>query len=186
VDRPPRRAGGLGPPQARVVGLVECGTRALVDIVIGRYRDGESRLAALLVRSITPGMLLLADRNFPSVRLWRLFTKAGADLVWRAKEPVANRVVARLDDGSYLAKFGDGKQALTVRVIEYTLPGSTTIYRLLTSLLDPVMRPAVPNCSSRRVGCSTRKGAIRMRRQPWMKRLPSRVRPETLECVLGR
>jgi hypothetical protein len=131
-----------GPPQARVVGLVECGTRALVDIAIGRFGDGESRLAALLVRSIRPGMLLLADRNFPSVRLWRLFTGAGADLLWRAKDPVANRVVRRIDDGSYLAKFGDGKQALTVRVIEYTLPGSTTIYRLLTSLLDPVMAPA--------------------------------------------
>ena len=88
-----------GPPQARVVGLVECGTRALADIAIGRFRDGESRLAAVLVRSITPGMLLLADRNFPSVRLWRLFTKAGADLLWRAKEPVANRVVRRLPDG---------------------------------------------------------------------------------------
>lgn len=131
-----------GPPQARVVGLVECGTRALADVAIGRYGDGESRLAAVLVRSITPGMLLLADRNFPSVRLWRLFTGAGADLLWRAKEPVANRIVGRLPDGSYLATFGDGKQALTVRVIEYTLPGSTTIYRLLTSLLDPVMAPA--------------------------------------------
>jgi hypothetical protein len=114
----------------------------LADVAIGRFLDGESSLAALLVRSITPGMLLLADRNFPSVRLWRLFTKAGADLLWRAKEPVANRVVRHLDDGSYLAKFGDGTQALTVRVIEYTLPGSTTIYRLLTSLLDPVMAPA--------------------------------------------
>jgi hypothetical protein len=131
-----------GPPQVRVVGLVECGTRALVDAAIGRFRDGESQLAALLVRSIRPGMLLLADRNFPGVRLWRLFTKAGADLVWRAKEPVANRIIHRLPDGSYLAKFGDRRQALTVRVIEYTLPGSTTIYRLLTSLLDPVMAPA--------------------------------------------
>lgn len=67
---------------------------------------------------------------------------AGADLLWRAKEPVANRIVHRLPDGSYRAKFGDGKQALTVRVIEYALPGSNTIYRLLTSLLGPVMAPA--------------------------------------------
>jgi len=86
-----------------VVGLVECATRALADIAIGRFRDGESPLADVLVRSIRPGMLLLADRNFPSVRLWRLFTGAGADLLWRAKEPVANRVVRRFDDGSYLA-----------------------------------------------------------------------------------
>src|SRR5262249_15958625 len=131
-----------GPPQARVVGLVECGTRALVDVAIGRFLDGESRLAALLVRSITPGMLLLADRNFPSVRLSRLFTTPPPHLPCPPPEPVATRIVRRLDDGSYLAKFGDSTQALTVRVIEYTLPGSTTIYRLLTSLLDPVMAPA--------------------------------------------
>lgn len=131
-----------GSPQARVVGLVECGTRALVDAAIGRYRDAESQLVTQLLRSIVPGMLLLADRNFPSIRLWKLFTKAGADLVWRAKGPIAKQVIRQLPDGSYLAKFGNRKQALTVRVIEYTLPGSMTIYRLLTNLLDPTMAPA--------------------------------------------
>jgi hypothetical protein len=85
-----------GPPQARVVGLVDSGTRALVDVAIGRFRDAESHLVADLIRSIKPGILLLADRNFPSVRLWKLFTKAGADLLWRAKEPIANRVICHL------------------------------------------------------------------------------------------
>src|SRR5437588_8881349 len=93
-------------------------------------------LAARLVRSITPGTLLLADRGFPSKELWTLFTNAGADLVWRAKDPIATRVLQHLPDGSYLARFGKG-QPLTLRVIEYTLEGSNQIYRLLTNLLDP-------------------------------------------------
>lgn len=135
--------GRIGLPMARVVGLVECGTRALVDIVIGRFSDGESRLAALLVRSVRPGMLVLADRNFPSVRLWRLFTNAGADLVWRVQGSVGNRVARRLPDGSYLTVICDAQmETFTARVIQYTLPGSTTIYRLLTNLLDPVVAPA--------------------------------------------
>lgn len=132
-----------GAPQARVMGLVECGTRALVDIVLGRFADGENRLAALLVRSVTPGMLLLADRNFPSVGLWRLFTSAGADLVWRASASVGTRVARRLPDGSYLTIICDPKmEMVTARVIQYTLPGSTTVYRLLTNLLDPALAPA--------------------------------------------
>jgi hypothetical protein len=131
-----------GLPQARVVTLIECGTRALLDAELGHYDQGENTLAARVVRSITPGMLLLADRGFPSKRLWTLFTDAGADLVWRAKQPIATRVVKHLPDGSYLARFGKGRP-LTVRVIEYTLEGSDEVYRLLTNLLDPDMAPAL-------------------------------------------
>ncbi len=78
-----------GAPKARVVGLVECGARALVDAAIGSYLDAENQLMTQMVGSIAPGMLLLADRNFPSIRLRNLFTKAGADLLWRAREPIA-------------------------------------------------------------------------------------------------
>src|SRR5579859_1145367 len=109
---------------------------------MGRYRAGEIRLAAKLVRSVTPGMLILADRNFPGVNLWNSFTRAGADLLWRAKEPIANRIIERLPDGSYLALFGSGQNSVTVRVIEYAVEGSDTIYRLLTNMLDPSAAPA--------------------------------------------
>jgi hypothetical protein len=129
-----------GWPQARMVTLIECGTRALLDAVLDHYAQGENTLAARLVRSITPGMLLLADRGFPSRQLWTLFTKAGADLVWRAKTPIAKRVIQHLPDGSYLAHFGKGR-AVTVRVIEYKLQGSARVYRLLTNMLDPQVAP---------------------------------------------
>jgi hypothetical protein len=130
-----------GQPQARVVTLIECGTRALLDAELDHYDQGENSLAARLVRSISPGMLLLADRGYPSKWLWTLFTDAGADLLWRAKEPIATRVVKHLPDGSYLARFGKG-EPVTLRVIEYTLAGSDDVYRLLTNLLDPEIAPA--------------------------------------------
>jgi hypothetical protein len=134
-----RQRAGL--PQARVVTLIECGSRALLDVELGHYLEGENTLAARLVRSFTAGMVLLADRGYPSKELWSLFTKAGADLVWRAKEPIATRVLRRFSDGSYLAYFGKG-QPLTLRVIEYTLAGSNEVYRLLTNL-EPEAGPAL-------------------------------------------
>jgi hypothetical protein len=131
----------VGPPRARLLTLAECGTRALLDAVLGHYEEGENSLARSLVRSLGPGMLLLADRGFPSKPLWKLFTEAGVDLLWRAKQGVGQRRMRELPDGSYLVRFGKG-DPLTVRVIEYRLQGSGQVYRLLTNLLDPISADA--------------------------------------------
>lgn len=133
----------VGAPQLRAVSLTECGTRAIVDAECAPYGSGEHSLAPCLVRSIVPGMLLLADRNFLGLCLWKRYLEAGADLVWRAKSTIAARVIRHLPDGSYLARFGSGKQALTVRVIEYVIAGSEEVYRLVTNLLDPTLAPAL-------------------------------------------
>src|SRR5437660_3527326 len=101
----PRR---VGPPRARLLTLVECGTRALLDAVLGRYDEGENSLARSLVRSLGPGMLLLADRGFPSKPLWKAFDEAGVDLLWRAKQGIGKRRIRYLPDGSYLVRFGKG------------------------------------------------------------------------------
>ena len=123
-----------GPPRVRLLTLVECGTRALLDVAFGPYELGENSLARRL-RAIGPGMLVLADRGFASKPLWEAYTAAGADLLWRAKSSVAGKVVRRLPDGSYLARFGTAP-ALTVRVIEYRISGQRELYRLLTNLLE--------------------------------------------------
>jgi len=51
-------------PQVRLVGLGECGTHALVDVSMEGYETGENSLALDLVRSLSPGMLVLGDRGF--------------------------------------------------------------------------------------------------------------------------
>jgi hypothetical protein len=131
----------VGPPQARLVSLIECGTRALLDVVIGRYDEGEGSLARRLVNSLGPGMIVLADRCFPAKLLWLLYTAAGADLLWRVKGDIARRYLRELGDGSYLIDFGKGRP-VQIRVIEYRRQGQQELYRLLTNLLDPVAAPA--------------------------------------------
>lgn len=138
-------------PQARVVGLVECGTHAVVDAEIGAYSTGENTLARPLVDRLEAGMLVLADRGFCGFPLWERAVRTGADLLWRAKSNMLPRHVETLEDGSWLADFrpsgnaGRNAEPLTIRVIDYEIDdgcGETGPYRLFTTLLDPTEAPA--------------------------------------------
>ncbi|QIY60105.1 IS4 family transposase [Streptomyces sp. RPA4-5] len=137
--------------QVRMAALVECGTHAVLDAELEGCRVGELTLSARLVRSAGPGMLVLADREFLGVRLWRAFAATGAHLLWRVP---ANRVLPvqeRLPDGSWLSRIHAGTDAkkrdpVRVRVIAYGLEGipraEESGYRLVTDLLDPMAYPA--------------------------------------------
>ncbi|MHB1474161.1 MAG: IS4 family transposase, partial [Dermatophilaceae bacterium] len=69
-------AGGF--PQVRVVALAECGTRALVAARVGSYGTSEKALTVQLLPLLGPGMLVLADRNFPGYDLWGRAGATGA------------------------------------------------------------------------------------------------------------
>ena len=56
--------GGTGYPQVRLLALVACGTRTLIDAVFGPTTSGETTYAPGLLRSLRAGMIMLADRNF--------------------------------------------------------------------------------------------------------------------------
>lgn len=138
----------IGYPQARVVTLVETGTRAPIAGVIGTYHDGEPTLAYQLVGAVGPGDLVLLDRCFPSVKLWQAFASRGAALVMRADTRIARHGVWALPDSTYLAQIWQtghpgrkGAEHVTVRVVEYRVNGGETI-RILTSLTDPDAYPA--------------------------------------------
>jgi hypothetical protein len=133
-------------PQARVVAVAECGTRAMFDAVVGPYTTGENTLAADLVERLEPGVLLLADRGFCGYPLWHKAQATGADLLWRAKTNMKPRHVETLADGTWIGELRPGGNAgrhavpHRVRVIDYTIDdGRTndTTYRLFTTILDP-------------------------------------------------
>lgn len=138
-------------PQLRVVGLCESGTHAICDAALGPYSLGETTLARDVLRSLAPGMLCIADRNFYSGKLWGEAAATGADLLWRAKSDLTLNRERDLDDGSWLATTGgrDARRAgrsHLVRVIDYRLddpgrPGENG-YRLLSTILDPDAAPA--------------------------------------------
>ena len=137
--RPARQPGqdtAAAYPQLRLVALVACGTRALLDAAVGPARGkgtGERALAGQLLGSLRQGMLLLADRNFYSYQLWNAAAAAGAQLLWRVKTSICLPVMAELPDGSYLAHINDPR-AVTARVHKNgtrrrrgsTLPPDTT------------------------------------------------------------
>ncbi|QIZ38549.1 transposase [Saccharopolyspora sp. ASAGF58] len=130
--------GGTGYPQIRLVALLACGTRTLIDAVFGPTTTGETTYTPHLLRSLRPGMILLADRNFGAKDLITEIADTGADVLVRLKNGRKMPVLARYPDGSYLSMLG----RLLVRVVECEITISTTagrhtaVYRLATTLTD--------------------------------------------------
>jgi len=140
-------------PQARLLGLVECGTHVVVAAEVAPYGHSEQAMAAqMLPAKLTPGMLVLADRNFYGFKLWQIACASGAKLGWRVKANLKLPVQRMLPDGSYLSTVFDSEDrhrraGQVVRVIDYTLQDSATpaqdSYRLVTNILDPAEAPAL-------------------------------------------
>jgi hypothetical protein len=140
-------------PQARLLGLVECGTHVVTAADVAPYGRSEQAMAAqLLPAKLKPDMLLLADRNFFSFKLWQIACASGASLVWRVKAGRKLPVEQVLSDSSYLSTVFDSEDrsrsaGQAVRVIDYELRDSATptedSYRLVTNILDPLQAPAL-------------------------------------------
>jgi len=141
------RRGQAGYPAVRLVALVACGTRNILDAVFGPTSVGEPVYARRLVPSLRKGMLLLGDRFYGAGPLLRGVVANGAAFLIRVKIGRTGPklpVLQRLPDGSYLSTFG----GIAVRVVDAeitiaTEAGKTTgIYRLMTTLLDARQHPA--------------------------------------------
>jgi hypothetical protein len=135
-------------PQARMAVLAECGTHTVFAAAIGPLATHERVLTLDLLPALSPGMLLLADRGFPGYDLWQAACATGADLLWRVRTSALLPLDEQLPDGSYLSNITSTadhyrrQHAITVRVVEYSIGGSDTVYRLLTTILDHTQAPA--------------------------------------------
>lgn len=148
-------------PQSRTVGLSEVGTHAVVAVEIGTIRTGERELAAGLLGSLTPEMLVIADRGFYSFDLWRNYRSTGADLLWRVTAGIRLPVLEVFPDGSYRSEITNQERGsktripadtvtdihlathIPVRVVEYRInghaddTGPSQTFRVITSITDP-------------------------------------------------
>lgn len=136
--------GGGGYPQIRLVALVACGTRTVIDAVFGPTTTGETTYTPRLLPSLHAGMILLGDRNFGAADLLARIAATEADLLVRVKNGRKIPVLARYRDGSYLSVLG----RLRVRIIDCQITITTTagrhtgLYRLATTLTDHHHYPA--------------------------------------------
>lgn len=132
--------GGTGYPQVRLLALVACGTRAIIDTVFAPTTIGETTLVPELAGSMRKPMLVLADRNFDAQDVLATIVEAGAEFLIRAKSVRRLPVLARHQDGSFTSQIA----GMEVRVIDAEITITTDTgqqrraYRLLTSLDDPV------------------------------------------------
>jgi hypothetical protein len=148
LTRFPYQGGGNGPsgyPMLRLMAVVACGTRTVIDIAFGSWRVGETSMAPRLFGCLRPGMLVLADRNFAAADVITRIASTGADLLIRAKNSRVLPSITHLPDGSWLSRLG----GIEVRVIDAeitaTLAGRkqhTGRYRLITTLTDHRRYPA--------------------------------------------
>ena len=134
--------------------LVEAGTHLIFDALMCPYKMGERVRALKLLRSVTPGMLLMWDRGLHSYAMVEATVSKGCEYLGRIPSNVKFLNETQLDDGSYLSWiYPSGKlrkkgfKPIQVRVIEYTIenydrPEAQIRYRLITSLLDAENFPA--------------------------------------------
>ena len=142
-----RGEGKTAYPQIQAACLVELGTHAVFDGRLDSYAAAESMLIEEMFPSFCPGMLVLADRHIYSFDRWAKAVATGADLLWRVASNLVLRPVEHLHDGSYLAEVvapskSRRRGSVRLRVVEYRLPGSAELYRLVTTIMDPVTAPA--------------------------------------------
>jgi hypothetical protein len=137
--------GTAGYPQIRLVALVACGTRAVIDAVFGPRNAGETTQAMRLLRSLHAGMIVLLDRGFDGNDFLAAVAATDAHFLVRLTGNRKPRVLCRYRDGSYLSLLG----GVRVRIVECQITISTTassrtgIYRLGTTLLDCQRFPAL-------------------------------------------
>lgn len=134
-----------GYPMLRLLTVVACGTRTIIDAVFGSYRVGETTYAPTLLRCLKPGMLLLADRNFAVTALIEQIASAHAELLIRCKDARVLPPIAHLPDRSWLAPMGSVAVRVIDAVITVRLDNGATRrghYRLITTLIDEKRYPA--------------------------------------------
>lgn len=146
-------------PQVQGVLLTECGTHAVVGLDLSRYDDSEVHGAFRLLEQVGPDMLLTVDAGLVSAGFLGRVRERGAHLLASLEAGVWEKPKKqyRLSDGSVLAwlppsRKGDAiyplRKGMWVRIISYRLTDERLgeegkVYRLVTTLLNPVTAPAL-------------------------------------------
>ena len=146
-------------PQVKCVLLAECGSHAVVGLEMDRYDVSEVHGAHRLLSQIGPNMLVLVDAGLISGAFIEQVRARGAHVLGALEagaweHPSKQR---RLADGSVLAWVAPAhsgharyrlQRGMWVRIISYRVtderlgePG--TVYRLVTTLLNPRLAPAL-------------------------------------------
>ena len=144
--RPAASRGRAGYPQLRLVGLMDVGTRLQAKVRFGPFGTGELTLAREMLRDLTPGKLILLDRNFLAYDLLMDIQRNGCHFIVRVKQSAKVRVIRQFGPGDALVEIAvprhwrrdrpDLPRTWMLREIRYTPEGGTEEVRLFTTLTE--------------------------------------------------
>lgn len=105
--------------------------------MFGTAQTGENEYFRQLFPSLSPGMLILADRNFDGAALLRELADTGADFLVRVRKYKVLRLLKTLPDGSFISQIGAlPVRVLSARITVQAADGSSRceLYRWVTTL----------------------------------------------------
>jgi hypothetical protein len=139
--------------------LAECGSHAVVGLQINGYEVSEVHGAHRLLEQVGPDMLVMMDAGITSGGFCEHVRQRGAHALGALEAGAWEHLgqQRRLADGSVLAWVGPTRagqaqypvrQGVWVRIISYRLTDERlgevgTVYRLVTTLLNPRVAPAL-------------------------------------------
>jgi DDE family transposase/transposase IS4-like protein len=146
-------------PQVRCVQLAECGSHAVVGLSIDRYDVSEVHGAQRLLEEVGPNMLVLVDAGITSGGFLEHARERKAHVLGALEAGAWEhlRYQRRLADGSVLAWVSPSRPGqahyplragMWVRIISYRVTDERLgevgqVYRLVTTLLNPRVAPAL-------------------------------------------
>jgi DDE family transposase len=137
--------------------LAECGSHAVVELEIGRYDVSEVHGAHRVVEEIGPDMLVLVDAGITSGGLFEQVRERRAHVLGALEAGAWDHLPRqrRLADGSVLAWVPPTRgvqypmqRGMWVRIISYRVTDERLgevgqLYRLVTTVLNPRLAPAL-------------------------------------------
>jgi hypothetical protein len=142
-------------PLVRGVHLVECGTHAILDCTFWPYRVSERRGSFRVLRALPADGLVMWDGGLHDFDLVTQVQRCGAHVLARLPAGVKPEGVRTLPDGTHLVylrptaylrrKAGEKQlvRMITCRLTDPTRSGAGKLWRLVTTLLDPQVYPAL-------------------------------------------
>jgi hypothetical protein len=144
-------------PQVRCTVLAECGSHAVVGLSINRYDVSEVHGAHRLLEGVGPEMLVMTDAGITSGGFFEHVRKRGAHALGALEEGAWETLPKqrRLGDGSvlvwvppthhvrYRMQHGMWVRIISYRFTDERLGEKNQVYRLVTTLLNPRVAPAL-------------------------------------------
>jgi len=139
-------------PQVKVLALMDVHSHVVVDAEVGDCRTGDITLFEAMISRVPDHSLTILDRGFRSWGMLHRLGRGGTQRHWllRVHRTLKAKLVTTLGPGDRIVEIETSSKAreldpllpkrMRVREIAYAI--GPNVYKLITSLLDPILFPA--------------------------------------------